>query len=511
MRANRKSIVIAALFLLIGVLTVPASEAQSARDGRPGATLGQGADLVDVELHYDRRPTDEDVELLKSRFGVIHAYKYNNWDDILVRVAYQDVPGLVEAPGVIAVEEVPRAQLALDTSTKTIRAAAAPLVADGFRHDRAAHKTFGLRGEGMVIAILDTGVDNNHVSLQDAIVSKIDPVTGLEVFGGADIRPFLAAVGCVDPQPFWSTHGTMVAGIALGRGGGDTEPGVAPEAKLVDIALAGAGTFDPVQFNGIGPGLDWLLDYNAGRSCYGDPGDDRVDILNASLVLGTNDPAHSLSRKVTDVVRSGVTVVFAAGNTAPGDGTEAPAPQPGSIAIGAEGAILVGNSDNHDTVARGDDELVCSSARGPRPSAGPPEYNDLMPHIAAPGHGTSAPSAGSAVRPGSGTEAENFGGTSSAAPHVSGVAALMLQADPTLRPVDHADWRQMGNEGAVPVRDILIKTAEYRDETSEICPIPADQKEVAGMFGREWNNAWGYGLVDAFAAVRLAMGKSAKR
>lgn len=89
-----------------------------------------------------------------------------------------------------------------------------------------------------------------------------------------------------------------------------------------------------------------------------------------------------------------------------------------------------------------------------------------------------------------------------AAPHVAGVSALMLQADPGLASTDQGSNTAMGDAGAVPVRDVLQQTAEYG--TAVPSGTPGPQQEQTGRFGEQWNNVWGYGHVDAFSAVSQA-------
>lgn len=456
--------------------------------------LADGATgTVVVEAHYDRRPTAADVALLEEDHGVIHTYRYRNWDDILLRIHYDDVPGLLSAPGVVAVEKMPKGHLDLGDSVPAIRAASADLTDDGLDHRLSVHDTLGYRGEGTVIAILDTGIDNSHESLDDLdddpttvdpkVVTRTDPTQGALV-AGAEVSNMLHAVGCVDPTDS-VFHGTHVAGIAAGTAGSHDAPGVAPRAQLVDVAISGlriGGT------DGIPVGLDWILSFNKGETCFGDPGEDRIDVVSMSLSLTTNDPDASINRKITDLARSGMVFVASAGNDGPDVDT---------ITKGPEGGIIAAAAYDDGSVGRSDDRLDDYSSRGPRPSDGDDDdLDELRPDVAAPGTRISAPLVYSrALR-------WSLSGTSMAAPHVAGVSALILQADPGLAPVDAGSNDAMGDAGSVPVRDLLQQTAQYK--TATVGPDP--QLEQTGRFGLPWNNAWGYGLVDAYAAVSAAEG-----
>jgi serine protease AprX len=191
---------------------------------------------------------------------------------------------------------------------------------------------------------------------------------------------------------------------------------------------------------------------------------------------------------MTDVVRAGIVFVSSAGNNF--------SALPGTLTKGADGAILVGNSLDLNTIGRGDDDLACSSSRGPRRSDGDLDtLDELRPDLAAPGTAILAPLAQSR------DQYVGLTGTSMSAPHVAGTAALMLQANATLRPLN-LSREAMGDVGAVPVRDLLQVTAQDKADPL-LCP---PQFAQPGKFGKAWDNAWGYGLLDSYAAVRAAQG-----
>lgn len=456
---------------------------------------------VSVVLHYDRRPTGIDAIRLDAASDLGAYYIYRNWDDVLARVAYADVPDLVDLPAVAAVEKAAGASLDLDTSTKAIRAEPADVQADGFDHRLSAHDPLGYEGAGTVIAILDTGVDNTHGMLDDLdddpttvdpkLVVKEDPATGDALIGGADVSNMLQPVGCVDPADSLY-HGSHVAGIAAGTSGetGDGSPGVAPKARLVDVALSGiriGGSID-----GIGPALDWILSFNRGETCFGDPGPHAIDVVSMSLSLTTDDPNAAINRKITDLTREGMAFIASAGNDGDDDAT---------LTKGPDGAIIAASIDDQDTVRRGDDVVAESSSRGPRASDGDDDsIDELRPDVAAPGSGVVSAMVGTRELRWS------LSGTSMAAPHVAGLSALMLEADPSLAPVDMGSNAAMGDAGAVPVRDILQQTAEYGTAVESGAESP--QHTDTGRFGLPWNNVWGYGHVDAYEAVLSAEASS---
>lgn len=457
------------------------------------------ASSVVVELGYDRRPTTRDLARIQATPGVRDTYRYRSWDAVLVRGGPGIVPDVRDLPGVVSVDRLGTATPDLPVATRSTRVRAADVSADGLDHRNAVHETLGLRGEGMVVAVIDGGIDNHHEALDDLdddpttrdpkLVTKPDPAGPEAVVpAGAVVGPGLAPVGCVDP-PDRSGHGTHVAGIAVGTRGesGNGHAGVAPKARLVDISFVNSPF---LGIEGASAAFDWILAFNRGETCFGDPGEDAIDVVVMSQSLSEHAPDSPLNRKITDVVREGIVFVVSAGN-------EGPAPL--SLTKGAEGAIFSAAADERDTVRRSDDLLSDYSSRGPRlPDLDDDGLDELRPDVAAPGTAVRAPDAHS--RSGYIT----LSGTSMAAPHVGGIAALMLQADPGLRPVDLGSHDAMGDPGAVPVRDLLIQTAQYKNATERTPP----QVEQPGRFGLRWNNAWGYGLVDAYTAVEGALATS---
>lgn len=182
----------------------------------------------------------------------------------------------------------------------------------------------------------------------------------------------------------------------------------------------------------------------------------------------------------------GIVVVHAAGN----DDTGAQATLTGPAAEG--GTIHVGNVDAYATVSRTNDRLDNASSRGKRCSDSDADMLDeLMPHIAAPGTAITFPFPLNAMSEPCSSCYCGGTGTSYAAPHISGIIALMLELRPCLKPTHVDDAR---------IRNILINSTEYRTETDR----PPPQLSESGYFGRTWNNGWGYGYVDAYEALNHA-------
>lgn len=309
----------------------------------------------------------------------------------------------------------------------------------------------GLTGAGATVAVLDTGVDNQHPAFEDAWVAGVDVSSGI------------ALPGVTDPDDL-DGHGTHVASVVLGRGG---PKGVAPAANLVDVKVA--SDLQGFSVGGLAEGLRWVLDYNAGETSFGDPPPHRVDVAVISLAtLDKGEDTSAIARLVDDVVRSGVTVVVAAGNCGPqpsatcGPGTAGASnsiTDPGSAPL----AITVAAIDERGTTDPSDDRVTPFSSRGPD---GASAFGVRKPDLAAPGW----------LVPGADNDGGLawYNGTSQAAPHVAGVVALLVEAkakgsDAPLAPEE--------------ARRVLNETAR------DLGPV-------------SWDAETGWGEVDALKAVR---------
>ncbi|MBU0910909.1 MAG: S8 family serine peptidase, partial [Gammaproteobacteria bacterium] len=241
-----------------------------------------------------------------------------------------------------------------------------------------------ITGQGIRIAVLDTGVDFTHPALGGCIGAGCKVVAARNtILNNDDVTDV-------------NSHGTHVAATALGK---DTNGnGVAPDASLIAVKVMGDDGFG--IDSSILAGLDFALDPD------GDPAtDDAADVINLSLG-GPGNENSPLSQAVNAAVQSGVVVVVAAGNNYDYLSISSPGT--------AKDAITVSNANSND-------QIEGSSSRGPLQDA-----SFLKPDLSAPGTDIMA------AKPGGGYQSKT--GTSMAAPHVAGAAALLLQADPNLTP-----------------------------------------------------------------------------
>ncbi len=188
------------------------------------------------------------------------------------------------------------------------------------------------RGEGSVVAIIDTGIDYNHPDLK------------VNVIGGVSFVP-----GEPDYLDL-NGHGTHVAGIIAANG---ALLGVAPQAKLLGVKVLSKDGFG--SYPDIVQGLKWA------RSWRGSAGE-KVNVVNMSL--GGPFPNTTMHQEIIKLVEEGITVVCAAGNSGDADPDTReisyPAYYQESLAVGAVNlktgiADFSNSNDRIDIVAPGVD------------------------------------------------------------------------------------------------------------------------------------------------------------
>ncbi|MGA1792485.1 MAG: S8 family serine peptidase [Thermoplasmatota archaeon] len=404
------------------------------------STLDGDGSLVGINVHFDHYPTYNDAlrimgSLLELGPGstFLHAGKYST--ALYLTVPRPLIPGLqgIFAPDITMIEYRPVFVNYLDVSSPATRAR------DSTTYSPMTATDLGYTGEGLVVAVIDSGVDNNvHESLRGKYVYGVD-------FTGTTTIPGL------DPDDI-DGHGTHVAGTVMGTGGNSgTYQGTAPAAQLVDLRYARVqGDFTGAADRA----LEWVIENHL-----------EFDIRVVSCSWGSTvftTGRDTTSRLVNQLVDEGVAVVVAAGN----DGEQG-MPSPAS----ADGAITVGAVNDHSTIERDDDDVEYYSNYGPRSSDGDNDrIDELKPDVVAPGRQIRAPKHNSIA------DYVDMSGTSMATPHVSGIVALMLEADPSLTPRD--------------IKQILRDTAQQRFSASR---PDLDEK---------YNYRSGWGAIDAYGAVK---------
>jgi type VII secretion-associated serine protease mycosin len=175
------------------------------------------------------------------------------------------------------------------------------------------------RGEGVTVAVLDTGVDADHPDLRGSVLAERD----------------LVGMGAEPGDPSWAAHGTAMAGIIAGHGhgpGGDSGViGVAPEARILPVRVL-LEDDDPARdearearSGALADGIRWAADQGA-------------DVINLSLGDDSESahPDPEEDAAVRYALARGAVVVASAGNGGEnGDPVSYPAGYPGVIAVTA--------------------------------------------------------------------------------------------------------------------------------------------------------------------------------
>lgn len=286
----------------------------------------------------------------------------------------------------------------------------------------------GYNGNGVIVAVVDSGVDYTHVDIAGSMWDGGSnyPHHGYDMCNDDD-----------DPMDDFC-HGTHVAGIIAGQGNAGTQTGIAPGAKIMAIKV----------LDNTGYGFDSDLISGIHFAMYHD-----ADIINLSLGDPEMGPS-AVYRDLFNTVRdAGIVAAVAAGNVGDTQYTysvpfniecpgNCPPPwlhpdQVDLISGGTSGVICVGATDANDTHCSFSSVGPATWAEG----ANVGDYNDypyqngdasqpglIRPDISAPGKNVTS------LNYQTGTGYVAYDGTSMATPCVSGVLALMLQADPTLSP-----------------------------------------------------------------------------
>ena len=389
-------------------------------------------------IDFDHTPGADEIALLEREIDFQHQWTLEGIDALAGRVPVEYIRDAALLPGVVMLE--------LDGLLSVNNGDAAVL----HGVDTVWADT-GYDGAGSAVAIIDTGIDGAHASLDDLdddnstndpkIIAFYDPVNNPSLTNGTEVFPY-------DDQG----HGSHCAGTTAGTGAPNYEHvGMAPQAFLVGVKVldaGGSGSFATVM-----AGMEWTVENRF-----------KFNIRGASMSLGgpglaewASSDDDSVNRYANEMMAAGIAIFIAAGNNA----VSAQIGTPGS----AEDAITVGALDKNSAIA------IYSSQ-------GPTEELRVKPNIAYVGSNVMS------VAFNSGDQYTAMSGTSMATPGAAGVAALMFQANPDLSPFD--------------IKNIMQETATYR-----LCIYMAANEpcfEDAIPKNRQ-NNVYGHGEVRALDAV----------
>lgn len=401
-------------------------------------------DSLDVIVTFDAPGRASAAQAAVGPFAIHHEFR--RIDAVAATMSAAQVRALSGASGVLRVEE--------DVEMRATLAAAR----QDFGVDRlgaTGEPTVGVTGAGVGVCVVDTGVNGQHEQFNEATSGPSKIVAFLDLTG--DWEGVFHAEAYDD-----NGHGTHVSSTATGDGTGDSGwaadfRGVAPGADLYAVKVLnseGVGDDSVVM-----QGVEWCADQ---------PG---VDVINLSLASGgSSDGLDALSRLVDRVVEEGIVVVAGAGNSgAVEQSIASPAAAAKAITVGAVAEYSAPSNVSWHSAGM---------YRAPFSSRGPTKDGRIKPDIMAPGV-----TIGAAFISRLDVTLCDLrycyvvsSGTSMASPFVAGTVALMLQANPLLTPDE--------------VRETLYMSAH-------------DSFPSAGK-----DNETGFGLLDAYAAVRAAMGLS---
>ncbi|MHB1055273.1 MAG: S8 family peptidase, partial [Thermoleophilia bacterium] len=305
-------------------------------------------------------------------------HQYQTFSSIAGSVTQSGLNKLRNNPNVVRIDEDFQVHTTLNESRGLIRANEA----------QAASYT----GAGQVVAVIDTGVDYGHPDLGGCYGPAC------KVLGGWDIVNN-------DPYPMddsVNSHGTHVAGIIAANGGAR---GVAPGASLLAFKVCDSG--GNCDWSNVEAGIDATTNWSIANG--------RSVTINISLGGGSNStPCWDAGMQTA--YDNGIFMAVASGNDGYGDSISFPACVTTAFSVGAVYDANLGNQawsgcTDSSTAAN---QITCFTNRG------------ALLDILAPGAQIT-----STVRNGS---YGNLGGTSMAAPHVAGIAALLHQLEPNVRP-----------------------------------------------------------------------------
>lgn len=321
----------------------------------------------------------------------------------------------------------------------------------------------GVRGAGVVVASKDTGVLWTH----PALIGKYRGSAGNHAYHWHDAIHSTSISSCAANSPAPcddNSHGTHTVGTMVGEDGAN-QVGIAPDAKWIGCRNMDAGNGTPATYLEC---MDFMLAPTDANGANPRP-DLAPHIINNSwgcpLSEGCDAVANGLLQTAVENLRNaGILFVGAAGNA--GSGCSSINDAPAMFAA----TLTVANT----TVT---DLLAGSSSRGPVLIDG---SNRRKPDVAAPGTSIRSTVLGN----GYGSKS----GTSMASPHIAGVAALVMSANPALQ----------RNPEAV---EQIIKSSVVQITTPQSC---------GGIAGTTWpNNQVGHGRIDALRAVEAAQALAA--
>ena len=320
--------------------------------------------------------------LTRGRTGTTEIFSEHHslFNGVFMRVPQHMVESIAQLPEVFSV--MPNVEVAIELPASTED----EFGSDDFMREAVKlfnvdmiHNMLGFTGQGIRVAVLDTGIDYTHPRFQPYQDPETGRIRGWNYMYDTD--DIMDAHG----------HGTHVSGSVIA---------LAPDVELWHFQVMDTGGF--ATLGSVVSGIEAAHQH--------------VDVMNLSLgQWGTDHPFFPWSVAVNLAMLDGTVVIVAAGNEGP-NASSLRSPGAACLAISVASGTLGGRNDFGDTIS-------IWSSQGPVS-----RIRHIKPDITAPGEGIVSTFLNGSY--------EVASGTSMAAPHIAGVAALLLEAFPTAAPYE---------------------------------------------------------------------------
>ena len=327
--------------------------------------------LVGMGVSYNVAVTEVQLQELAS-LGIVVVDTLESINSVLIGLQEANLAeSIIKLSNVVMVHQYGTVKFYGDIQTPNVKARNSSIYPD-------AAWNFGVTGKGVNIAMVDTGVDNEHPGLDGKFVAGYDAVCYLHtdptcVAAGLGARE---TDGSYDPDD-GNQHGTACIGMSSATGieadGSQSEfYGSAPGSSLVDVRIgtdAGAGPFENYIleqefYESAMNGIQWIIDNKDTAWAGVDESLHGIDIISLSWGItshegGGSDGSDMHSMILNVAMEEGIVVSVAAGNDGPNND--------GLSGMGSSDlSITVGATDDGNTITRDDDTCLLYTSPSPR-------------------------------------------------------------------------------------------------------------------------------------------------